>query len=256
MQCSRNEDVHQRCVEYWALKQNSHRLEAGKVLMGTVVEAEEMHFDFSLAFMDNFVQESVVRGAKTYDETRKSSVIEKTGTFTTESELNFTPYERPTRGATVMKVTKDNPYSNPLFEKEDTTPQNAEDQLKTSNLKKKWTLDGYEGEAGGSKPQAAAPDRINPTPGGRFSLEGDQHYNSGNNLRNQSNEETKLDQRSAPEPRSKPPPPKAPAERKKEKIANDLFKGVVSPVKDEESEDSNEEEEEPPQRKKGKEQPQ
>ena len=118
LQCSRNEDVHQRCVEYWALKKNSHSLEAGKVLMGTVVEAEDMHFDFSLSFMDNFVQESVVRGAKTYDESRKSSVIEKTGTYTTESELNFRPYERPTRG-TVMKVTKENPYSNPLFEKEE-----------------------------------------------------------------------------------------------------------------------------------------
>ena len=93
-----------------------------------------------MEFLDDYVQEQINEGARTLDEEKRKKAITITGAHEAhvEKELNFTPYDRPTRSAIKTK-------SQPIVER--AAPITAEPKilLKNNNKKGRWTAKGYIG---------------------------------------------------------------------------------------------------------------
>lgn len=105
---SKETHIQQRCNEYSEIKmihlQNNFNIK--ECLFTPHSEYKNCTYDFELSFLDDFVQESIDNGAQEFDDEKKNTAITLTGTQDAvhEKELNFAPYERPTRGAVAIST--------------------------------------------------------------------------------------------------------------------------------------------------------
>jgi hypothetical protein len=169
-------------------------------------ELKSINFDFDLEFLDGYVQEAINQGASEFDEEKKELAISITGTHDTvnEKELNFTPYEKPTRGAVQIK-------SQPRVTSQPNDPGEVKLVVKNTSKKGRWTKSGYVGNENEMKIETK-PTTVQQT------------------AEEEKKEETpKLKKGEKKQPEQKP---------KKNKLAGALFAGVVKKGKDSAESDS------------------
>ena len=138
---SKETHLQQRVKEYLEIKSikssNSYNIE--ECLFTSFAEYKEDKYDFELDFLSDYVQKAVDEGVKTYDQNKHEEAVNITGTHDTSSkELNFTPYEKPTRNAVSIK-------SQPRVEKPEPISNEPKLIVKGGNKKGKWTAQGYVG---------------------------------------------------------------------------------------------------------------
>ena len=141
-QNSKETHLQQRVKEYNEIKlaKTQSQYDIDSCLFTSLTEFKNENYDFELSFLDDYVQQQINEGVKTYDEDKRNEAITITGAHdsSTGKELNFTPYEKPTRSAVSIK-------SQPRVEKP--APLTSEPKLivKNTNSKGKWTKEGYVG---------------------------------------------------------------------------------------------------------------
>lgn len=237
---SKETHLQQRCKEYLEIKavHKSGQADIKGCLFTPHSEFKNTSYDYELNFLNDYVQEAINQGANPLNEDKRSQAISSTGTqdVVTEKELNFTPYEKPTRGAMNIK-------SQPRIEK--TVPETNEPKLILKNTSKKgrWTKQGYVGPEEEKKIETKNKTFQKPQ-------------------EEQKTEETRVSTVSSTA--SKKKETKQPEPPKKNKLAGALFAGVVKKNKDsddsesdsgsssDEDDDSDEEEKIKTKKKKGK----
>ena len=137
--------LQQRCKEYKEIKQiyQGGFTDIKDSLFTSHSELKNTEYDYELSFLDDYVQEAINQGASTMDDEKREIAISITGTqdIVTEKELNFRPYEKPTRGAVNIRS---QPIAQPR--QEDETPGEVKLVVKNNSKKGRWTKQGYMGK--------------------------------------------------------------------------------------------------------------
>lgn len=141
---SKETHLQQRCNEYLEAKllYQGGDSRVKECMFTPYNEFKNTSFDFDLDFLDNYVEESVAGGARTLDDDKRKEAITLTGTqdHSIEKELNFTPYERPTRGAMTISTQPRVEKTKLVSDKPSTAPRL---NVNSGAKKGRWTKAGF-----------------------------------------------------------------------------------------------------------------
>ena len=141
---SRNEDLQQRCYEFAGIcTKLSHPV--------SFKENQGLSIDFELSFLDNYVQEQIMQGARTYDQERNRRGISYIISKSKDSGKSSQPFEG----------LKTEPYAAPVVENPApflvSTPQEAQVASGLQVKQKVWSKQGYIGQMPAKEPKPAPP---------------------------------------------------------------------------------------------------